>query len=177
MTMADENPEEAAGKPRKGKRLVVIMMLVVVLAGGAVAALYFSGNLPMGEPPMSAEGSEDGSETEVAALPEKGEVVYIPLDPAFTVNLHGGARARFLQASVQVMTYDPQMEELVVKHMPVIRNALVMLFSSKDAEVLDSRQGKESLRNEALAAIQAVLREETGSDGVEGVFFTSFVMQ
>ena len=174
--MADEKPE-AAGKPRKGKRLVVVVLLIVVLAGGAVAALYFSGNLPMGESPVSAEGSEEGSEVEDPASPDKGDVVYIPLDPPFTVNLQGGSRTRFLQASVQVMTYDAQMEELVVKHMPVIRNALVMLLSSKDADVLDSREGKESLRTEALAAIQGVLREETGSDGVEGVFFTSFVMQ
>ena len=83
----------------------------------------------------------------------------------------------FLQINVQVVTHDPQMEELVIKHAPVIRNALVMLLSSKDAEELDSREGKESLRIEALTAIQEVLREETGSDGVDGVFFTSFVMQ
>lgn len=171
--MAEEKPEAAPEKPRKGKRLVVIVSLIVVLVSGAVAALYFSGTLSS----SGAGTSASNLKVEIPALPEQGEVVYIPLDPAFTVNLQGSTRTRFLQANVQVVTHEPRMAELVVKHMPVIRNALVMLLSSKDAEDLDSREGKESLRAEALAAIQEVLREETGSVGVEGVFFTSFVMQ
>ena len=171
--MADEKPEAAPEKPRKGKTVVIIISLAIVLATGAVTALYFFSALSPSEKAMSA-----GDVTvEIPSLPEQDELVYVPLDPAFTVNLQGGARPRFLQANIQVVTREQKMAEHVVKHMPVIRNALVMLFSSKDAEDLDSREGKENLRVEALAAIQEVLREKTGSQGVEGVFFTSFVMQ
>jgi flagellar FliL protein len=42
---------------------------------------------------------------------------------------------------------------------------------------LNTREGKETLRNQTLAEIQKVMTEETGDAGVDSVFFTSFVMQ
>jgi flagellar FliL protein len=171
--MAEETSEAAPSSPRKGKRLIVIAALAVVVVSGALAALYFAGKLS----PSEAQGSAGDMNVEIPALPEQAEAVYIALDPAFTVNLQGGTRTRFLQTNVEIVTYEPKMAELVIKHMPVIRNALVMLLSSKEAQELDSREGKESLRSEALATIQEVLQKETGSEGIEGVFFTSFVMQ
>lgn len=171
--MAEETLEAAPQKPRKGKRLIVIASLAAVFLGGALAALHFSGALRSGE----TKGSAGDMKVEIPALRKQSEAVYIALDPAFTVNLKGGARTQFLQTNVEIMTYEPKMAELVVKHMPVIRNALVMLLSSKEAKDLDSREGKESLRSEALATIREVLQEKTGSNGIEGVFFTSFVMQ
>ena len=52
-----------------------------------------------------------------------------------------------------------------------------MLFSSQDPQALNTRDGKEKLRDETLSEVQKVLKRETGSPGVENVFFTSFVMQ
>jgi flagellar FliL protein len=42
---------------------------------------------------------------------------------------------------------------------------------------LNTREGKEKLREETLEEVQKVLLEETGEPGVDNVFFTSFVMQ
>jgi flagellar FliL protein len=52
-----------------------------------------------------------------------------------------------------------------------------MLFGNQDPDTLNTREGKETLRSEALAEIQKVMTEETGDVGVDSVFFTSFVMQ
>jgi flagellar FliL protein len=52
-----------------------------------------------------------------------------------------------------------------------------MLFSNQDPYTLNTREGKEKLRSEALGEIQKVMKQETGRAGVESVFFTSFVMQ
>jgi flagellar FliL protein len=52
-----------------------------------------------------------------------------------------------------------------------------MLFSGQEPSVLNTREGKEQLRTDALAEIQKVMKAETGKPAVESVFFTSFVMQ
>lgn len=103
--------------------------------------------------------------------------MYVPLEPSFIVNLQGHGPTRYFQTSVEVLTRDPAVEAALKRHLPIIRNDLVMLFSSKDAKDLASMEGKERLRAEALAAVKKVLESETGTAEVEQVFFTSFVMQ
>ena len=61
--------------------------------------------------------------------------------------------------------------------MPAIRDRVIILLSSKDEASLLDTEGKELLRAEVLAAVQAVLQENTGVPGVEAVYFTNFVMQ
>ena len=109
--------------------------------------------------------------------PVKAEAVYVPIDPPFTVNFRGGAGARYLQVAVEAMTREVDIEAQIKRHMPVIRNDLTMLFSSKSARDLATIDGKEALRAETLASIQKVLQAETGKKGIEAVYFTSFVMQ
>ena len=169
--MAEEEIELAAPAKKSRKGLVIILVAVVlVLGGGTAGALYALGMLGGG-------GAEQTAATEEPAEPEKAQAVYVSLDPAFTVNFRGGAGARFLQVAVEAMTRDPAMEEHIKRHMPVIRNDLTMLFSSKSARELATVEGKEALREETLASIQKVLEAEAGNKGIEAVYFTSFVMQ
>jgi flagellar FliL protein len=79
--------------------------------------------------------------------------------------------------TVEVMTRNNQVEQQIRTHMPVIRNNLVLLFSSQTYEAVSTLEGKEALREEALTVIQKILEEETGDPGIEAVYFTSFVMQ
>jgi flagellar FliL protein len=167
MAEGDEEPKAKKGSTLK---IVLIILIPLFLIGSTVAGLYFGGVFGGGS--ESAGQGEDGEEEEVV-----GPAVYIPLDPAFVVNFASGERARFLQITVEAMTRDPAMEEHIKKHMPVIRNNLVLLFSSQTYERVSTLEGKESLREEALEVMQAVLEEETGDPGVEAVYFTSFVMQ
>jgi flagellar FliL protein len=103
--------------------------------------------------------------------------IYHPLEPPFIVNFKDRGRNRFLQVEVQVMTRDPKMIEHLNKHMPVIRNNLLLLFGSQTADGLQSTEGREKLRKAALEEIQKILNRETGHKGVEELYFTSFVMQ
>ena len=93
------------------------------------------------------------------------------------VNFADDSEVRFLQVTVELGTREPDMVEKIKEHRPAIRNSLVMLFSSQDPLALNTREGKEKLRADTLAEVQKVLEAETGSTGVESVFFTSFVMQ
>lgn len=104
-------------------------------------------------------------------------IVYLPLDPPFVVNFENSEEARFLQVSMEVMARDSDVLEAVKKHMPAIRNNLVLLLSSQEYKTLSSFAGKEAVRTAALAEIQKILNEYTGKPGVEAVYFTGFVMQ
>ena len=107
----------------------------------------------------------------------KNAATYYAFDPAFVVNFQAQDQLRFLQVKVEVMMRDPKVTPAIEKHMPVIRNNLVVLFSSQDFTTISTRVGKDRLRAQALAEIQKVLKESTGQPGVEQVYFTSFVMQ
>jgi flagellar FliL protein len=60
--------------------------------------------------------------------------------------------------------------------MPLIRNNLLLLMSNRNYQSLMSREGKDKLREEALAEIRAVQKKQGGED-IDDVLFTSFVVQ
>lgn len=168
--------ELAEGEPVSSKKKVVTkkrvlfgllgLLGVLLLGGSIIGVLYLTGVLP--SPPEQNEASP---------AEELKEAIYVALEPAFTVNFQGKGGARFLQLSVEVMTREPDVQDLLKKHMPMIRNDLVLLFSSKTSDELGTREGKEKLQKETLVGIQTVLEKEAGTKGVEAVYFTSFVMQ
>lgn len=84
---------------------------------------------------------------------------------------------RFLQVTVEVMGREEETIKAVQTHMPVIRNNLLNIFSSRSFADLTNREGKEALRKECLTEVQRILKENTGKPGVEDLYFTSFVVQ
>lgn len=151
-----------------------ILLVAVVLMVAAVAAVLHFTNVLDGD----TTTSRTGQTSEVTAPgPERGQAVYVALDPPFVVNFEGKGPARFLQISVELMTRDSAMEEEIKKHTPAIRNNLVFLFGSQTYEDVETKEGKERLRNTALVEVQKILKRETGRPGIEALYFTSFVMQ
>jgi flagellar FliL protein len=60
----------------------------------------------------------------------------------------------------------------------MIRNDLLMLFSSQSYETISSREGKEAMRSQALKTVADIVTKEGGdASKVEQMYFTSFVMQ
>jgi flagellar FliL protein len=119
------------------------------------------------------KGSKEGGKAEGPKTTD-----YLALDPAFVVNFESSPQeARFLQVNVEVMTHDPAVVEDVKKHMPAIRNSIVLLLSSQNYKTLSTLEGKENVRAAVLTVIQKILTEQTGKPGVEAVYFTGFVMQ
>lgn len=103
--------------------------------------------------------------------------VYLPLDPAFTVNFESAGNVHYLQISMEVMARDPLVIEGVKNHLPLIRNNILLLLSDLSYEKISSREAKEKLRTSTLEVIKQSLRKETKNSQVEDVYFTSFVMQ
>lgn len=65
----------------------------------------------------------------------------------------------------------------VEQYEPRIRNDLLMLFSKLDRAAITTPEQRQTLQDEALLTINAVLTEESGKAGVDAVYFTKFVIQ
>lgn len=174
----DEELEEKSEKKKLPLKLIIIIAVVVLIGSGAGAFFMMGDN--GAEDATVSENVESAGNTEVAKGEEgggMGEAYYFSLDPPFIVNFTGKSRARFLQVSIEGMTRDATVKEAITKHFPQVRNNLVLLLSSKTHDELNTPEGKSALRKQVLKEVQKVLEAETGKEGIEDVYFTSFVMQ
>jgi flagellar FliL protein len=151
------------------KKIIIIVVVVLVLAGGGVAGFMLMGD---GE---TGTNDATGASVEVIKEPER-DPIYLPLSPAFVVNFDHKGSIRYLQLTLQIMSYHQEVVDKVDANMPAVRNNLIMLFSGQDYDVLNTSEGKENLRKEVLTSIEEVLRLE-GEMTVSDVYFTGFVMQ
>lgn len=174
----DLDTEGVVEAPKSKSKLIIIIVAVVLLLGvSGAATLMLTGVLSGDEAAMDEQAQTGKGAKAKQTAKARAPLNYVPMDPPFVVNFSGDTDIRFLQVTIEVGTRDPDMVELVKEQRPAIRNNLVMLFSNQDPYTLNTREGKEKLRSEALGEIQKVMKQETGRAGVESVFFTSFVMQ
>ncbi len=179
--------EEDEGNKKKGgsklKLIIIVSAVVIVLVGGSIGAtLYFTGAFSGDDSEEVEEQKEEGEAKKSSRKNKrKGKApspaVYLALDPPFVVNFEDQRAVRFLQITVDVMARDQEVLDAVNTHGPAIRNNLIILFSSQDADAVGTREGKEKLRKDTLAEINKILAAEGADGGLEAVYFTSFVMQ
>lgn len=172
MAKKDQTPPFPDGQaPGKGKlKLIIIIAVAFLLAVGlSVGGTWFflSKNA---KPAEQAEHAE-------AAVPGKKQAVYEILAPAFVVNFNQSGRQRYLQVAVALMGRDQAQMDALREQMPLVRNQLVMLFSSQNFDSLVTPVGKEMLRQQATSSIQELAKKATGQLTVEQVLFTNFVLQ
>lgn len=183
MAIEDEDLEldEDAGKKGKSSKvkIIIIALVVLLLMGASIGAtLYFLGGSGEEMAMDEADGKNGASSKKKAAKDgEATKVIYHAFEPPFVVNFEDKGVIRFLQIGLSVMSHDETVTASLQQHDPVIRNNLVLLFSSQSFKDLTSREGKEKLRVDTLKEIQSVLKKYTGDEGVEEAFFTSFVIQ
>ncbi|HSX90270.1 MAG TPA: flagellar basal body-associated protein FliL [Pseudomonas sp.] len=174
--MAKKNPPQDTApaevvKPAGKMKLIILIVVVLLLAVGlSVGGTWFILN-------KSADKSEAKTEEVASATPLKQPAIYEELMPAFVVNFKHKGRARYMQVSVALMARDQAALDALKVHMPVLRNRLVMLFSSQDFEALITPVGKEMLLQQATASVQELAEKETGKVAIERVLFTNLVLQ
>jgi flagellar FliL protein len=154
-------------KPKKKGKLLWIVIAVVVIGGGVGAWLALK---PAAQPEAAAAAGKPAASH---AAP-----IYYKFDPAFVVNFGGEGSARYLQVTVEAMSRDTAVMESLKNFEPAVRNDLVMLYSGQENATLMTVDGKEKLRAATLAIIRKVLDSEgANGNGLEAVYFTSFVIQ
>lgn len=171
MAEANETDQQAAVNGGKSKVLVIAGAAVLALGIAAGAYFFLQADSAASE---DAEGAEAEVSEEVAPPDES---FYIDLKPEFVINFRdANNRPKFLKADLSVATTDSDVEEAVQKHMPAIRNNLVLLLSRQVYDDLVPHEGKETLRQQALAEVQSVMQARIGKPGVDDLYFSNFVM-
>jgi flagellar FliL protein len=178
--------EAAAAAPKKGgkgKLLIIIAVAVALLGAGGGAAAYFM----LGKKKHEA-AQVDGEEEEVVAdtkadTPKKakrkkkeGLPVFVELD-MFTANLKDEDADRFIQIKLVAEVRDAPAGETLKNMMPAVRNEVLLLLGSKEAKDIATREGKEKLASEIVAAANKSLEGTPAANGVEGVNFTHIIVQ
>jgi len=139
--------EEAEGKKGGSKKIVILaaglVLLLGLVGGGAWFFLHKKG---------------DHGEVAAKAKPHTPPV-FVTLEP-FVVNLAGEA-SHYLQVGIDLRVADSKVGDAIKAHLPEIRNGVLLLLSSKQVDELGTLDGKNQLRKEIRAAVNAPLGIET----------------
>lgn len=120
--------------------------------------------------PLQAAESADGGE---------GSSPYYQIEEPFTINFlnQSQEKMRYLQIRVALKSDDPAIINNAERNLPMIQDALRVLFTDQDYQTISSVAGREQLQQQALEKIRGILAEETGSDGLDQIYFTRFILQ
>ncbi|MEY4194670.1 MAG: hypothetical protein RLZZ226_1038 [Pseudomonadota bacterium] len=191
--------EPEAESPMKKMILIIVGTMLVTLIL-VFTTLYFMGIFP---PKTEAAAAAEHATEEEAAEGETAEKEaedpedhkhdkkkhkkdeaeeahppsYESLD-SFTITYKNSSEIRVVQLGVTVMVADPAIAEAVKKHKPMIRNNLLLMLAAQDPVALKSVEGKAALQIRIKAEIDAILKKQIKEkNAIEGVYFTSFIMQ
>ncbi len=157
------------------KIIIIGVAAVAILGVGGGAAFYFLGG-SKDEAMVEGEAATGEGGGEVAAV-DLDPPIYHALNPDFVIAFQNPKNVRFVKASIEVMVRDDKVIDDLKLHMPAVRDAVIMLFSTKTEDDLIMQEGKEKFRAEILKVIRDTLESLTGAPGVEAVYFSNFVMQ
>jgi flagellar protein FliL len=163
-------PEELAteGAPPKtgsGKKIILLCLVgILLLGGGGGAAWFFMG--AKDEKPMAHEeqAKAEGAHEEPGPIME--------LEP-FLLNLADREELRFLKVSIKLELDRPEEKTDFQNKVPAIRDALLVLLSSKESQILRTVNGKRRVREEIMTRVNGVMSKGK----VANVFFTDFIIQ
>jgi flagellar protein FliL len=176
----DDQAVEAKDAPAKNKKMLFIIGAAVAVVLIVVGVLVFSGGKKTEKGEKTAEAAEGKSEAKAEAGGHGGgkegggaaaASVY-PMEP-FIVNIYDGQDLRYLKLKVELeMANGAVKGELDAKQAP-IRDAVLVLLTTKTLRDIQDLQGKNQLREEILTAIGKTL----APGKVTRVYFTDFVVQ
>ncbi len=138
------------------------------------------------EAAAAAEEGEVGEDGELLGPPQKVvkispdveifQTTYYEFTGTLTTNLKNSRK--FLQVGIGVSTqYDETVMENVDSHQLALRSEMLGVLSGFSVEQLQDKAGRQSLLDQLRDVMNAKLEELEGFGGVEGVHFTSFVVQ
>jgi len=153
--MAEEKVEEKKGG-RKILFLIPILLLVLAIAGGG--AYFFLLNKP------KKEGEEKINPSNVGVMVDLG---------VFTVNLADKGTDAYARVAITLELSNEKVKQEVDKRMPIIKDAIIDVISSKTSDFVRTPEGREALRLELIRRLNIILVE----GGVRNIYFTEFVVQ
>ncbi|MEO1576438.1 MAG: flagellar basal body-associated FliL family protein [Pseudomonadota bacterium] len=177
----DETPEDGEKKPSLVKKLLIPVVLVAISSGATFAGLKFTGMLDPA-PAAAQDGAEGtgegGDDSATAGGNHVGKPAHFyTLYPDLLVNFSSDGRPAYLKLSVDIMAHDEGVIAGVEQFQAIIRNNLLSAFQDVEFNSAERTESIEALRELATEEIRSVLKNYHGNANIEGVYFTSFVVQ
>lgn len=196
--MSDQSTPE--GKSKRGGILKILLFVVggLVLVGIGLGAGFFlfAQNVTPSEeidmiierklqeagqlPPSQEDGAEEETGPTRTARPvdasETFITSYFEFPGNFTTNLRGSRK--FLQVGIGVSTqYDQTVISNVEMHQLALRSEVLGVISEFTEDDVQGKEGRDAIALRMRDAINGKLTVLEGFGGIEGVHFTSFVLQ
>jgi flagellar protein FliL len=103
---------------------------------------------------------------------------YVSMGEALVLNLATDSnRPTYVQLKADIMVKDENYIDLVTLHMPALRHQLILMISEQNANKMKDPLEREKLRKEIVTKIRSVYKKLTGSDDIEDVLFSNFLVQ
>ncbi|NUM87589.1 MAG: flagellar basal body-associated FliL family protein [Bdellovibrionales bacterium] len=183
--MADEKaaaapaPAEAAPAAGGNQKLLMGVMALNLVVMIAVVVVLFLGQKKKQETPSldqiaqgAAQGAAQGGH---GAAPAEGALVadsrFFSLGDVLT-NLSGPASSNYVKININFEVSKDADEEDLKKRKPQMRDRIISILNAKKPAELSSADGQNALKEEIRAVVNSTLTKGK----VEGVYFSSFVI-
>ncbi|GAM09689.1 flagellar protein FliL [Geobacter sp. OR-1] len=173
MAAKDEQAKEEKAPGGKKKLFIIIgaaVAAVVVIV--VVLMLTMGGSKKEGGADKKAEAKSAGGHGGGAEAGKGGGGTVFPLEP-FIVNIYDGQEVRYLKVKVEFEMATPEVKAEVEARQAPLRDAILVLLTTKTLQEIQDLQGKNQLREEILTAVNKILPPGK----VTKVYFTDFVVQ
>ncbi len=190
--MAETPPlPEGSAQPKKSKlkKIVILLSLVLLLGGLGGGAYWFISNDPTildsilgsseesSENEEASENGESSAETNEAEQGSSATAQTSPTSlfslPPLTVNLSDTGTSKYLKVGIDIELVNADAAKEVERQRARIRDAIIILLSSKSYSQLSTTTGKIAIKNEIASRINQILQ----TPRVIQVYFTDFVVQ
>ncbi len=183
--MAKDKKETEAEQPKKKSKLLLILILLLVLAlvgGGGFFAYkkFFAKNKEETKVEKKEQKIEEAKEEQKKKGDKGQEKESLPAIqtklvqlPTILVNLADPLGRRYLKISIELEVKGTEPEKLIEKKMPIIKDTLILLLSSKTFDDLSTLDKKYKLKMEIAQRLNQILEKPI----VTNVFFTEFLVQ
>jgi flagellar FliL protein len=151
-----EKPQEPE-KP-KSKKMLFIIIGVVVLIAGAVGGYMYMQSTAEAKKIQEAEAKrpENILKKQLMERKENAPPIYIPLEEMI-VNLPGRGGEHYLQTKIVLRTNDSATEGKIKNFMPVIRDKIITVLSSRQMQELATVEGKVMMAREIALVINSII--------------------
>lgn len=167
--------EQAGEKPNNTKKIIIIAAAAVVIV--VIALVVFmksgkSGGDEKKEETHAEKKAEGGHGAKEGGKEGGGASAGYQLEP-FIVNIYDGQELRYLRVKVEFETTKADAKAELDVRQAQLRDAILILLTTKTLQDIQDLQGKNQLRDEILTSVNKIVPPGT----VNRVYFTDFVVQ
>ena len=156
-TPANSASNQEAEKPKSKKTLFIIIGLVVIIAGAVGGYLYMQSSAEARKiQEAEAKRPENILKKQLMERKENAPPIYIPLEEMI-VNLPGRGGEHYLQTKIVLRTNDSSTEGKIKNVMPVIRDKIITVLSSRQMQELATVEGKVMMAREIALVINSII--------------------